>query len=131
MSRDLRVDKLDLIVTDCIFMQASSERCRAASMITFALGRRRVIHADEIYEGPRDNRTVFLGNSNAEDLQAYIGRNPGKRMLFVVERARLERLRTLLTEAARATLTIRNDTNNKSIIDHPLVQRLPGHTNAR
>ncbi len=71
---------------------------------------------NEIYEGPQENRTVFLGNRNAEDLQAYLGRSAGKRVFFVVERARLDRLRALLPEAARTSLTIRNDTNNKFLL---------------
>lgn len=71
---------------------------------------------NEIYEGPRDERTVFLGARNAEDLQAYLGRKSGKRVFFVVERARLERLRALLPESARGSLTIRNDGNNKFLL---------------
>jgi 4-amino-4-deoxy-L-arabinose transferase-like glycosyltransferase len=71
---------------------------------------------NEIFEGPRDGRTVFLGNRNAEDLQDYLRRNPGKRVFFLVERIRFERLRPLLPAAAQPTLTIANDTNNKFVL---------------
>jgi 4-amino-4-deoxy-L-arabinose transferase-like glycosyltransferase len=68
---------------------------------------------NEIYEGPMESRTVFLGNRNAEDLQAYLGRNTGKRMFFVVERGRFDQLRGLLPEAARPSLKIVHEKNNK------------------
>jgi 4-amino-4-deoxy-L-arabinose transferase-like glycosyltransferase len=66
-----------------------------------------------IYEGARDKRTVFLGDKNQDDLKAYIGRNRGKRMFFVVEQARWGTLRTLLPVEARDSLKIIFDRNNK------------------
>ncbi|MCG5054291.1 MAG: glycosyltransferase family 39 protein [Myxococcales bacterium] len=71
---------------------------------------------NEIYEGPAEQRTVFLGNRNAEDLQAYLGRNRGKRVFFVVERARFDRIKALLPEGARATVQVRHDRNNKFLL---------------
>ncbi|MDX2021303.1 MAG: glycosyltransferase family 39 protein [Deltaproteobacteria bacterium] len=68
---------------------------------------------NEIYEGPSDKRTVFLGTRNAEDLQAYLARNSGKRVFFVVEKARFEKLKTLLADGPRQSLKVLNDTNNK------------------
>jgi 4-amino-4-deoxy-L-arabinose transferase-like glycosyltransferase len=58
-------------------------------------------------------RTVFLGDRNVEKLQAYLNSHPGRRVFFVVERARFEGLRGVLPEKVRPTLTIVDDTNNK------------------
>jgi len=68
---------------------------------------------NEIYEGPKEKRTVFLGDRNAEDLKDFLGRNPGKRVFFVVERTRYDSLRGLLPEPARPSLKIVDDHNNK------------------
>ena len=68
---------------------------------------------NEIYEGPKERRTVFLGDRNAEDLKDFFGRNPGKRVFFVVERSRFDSLRGLLPEPARPSLKIVDDRNNK------------------
>lgn len=71
---------------------------------------------NEIYEGPKEKRTVFLGDRNAEELKAYLGRNPGKRVFFVVERTRLETLRGLLPDGARASLHSVDESNNKFLL---------------
>ena len=73
--------------------------------------------ANEIYSGPYDERTVFLGDKNQENLKDYIGRNRGKRMFFIVERTRLDTLRSLLPEEARASLRV---------LEEPQQQVLPG-----
>lgn len=67
-----------------------------------------------IYNSPDPKeKTVFLGDHNAEKIQAYFTAHPGKRVFFVVERARFEALRNLLPQAARPSLTIVDETNNK------------------
>jgi 4-amino-4-deoxy-L-arabinose transferase-like glycosyltransferase len=68
---------------------------------------------NEIYEGPTANRTVFLGDKNAENLQGYLNRNLGKRMFFVVEQTRWDHLRSLIPEASRGSLQIVDKSNNK------------------
>jgi 4-amino-4-deoxy-L-arabinose transferase-like glycosyltransferase len=68
---------------------------------------------NQIYEGPSPERTVFLGDRNAENLKEYLAQHPGKRMFFLIERTRLDGLRALLPEKARPTLKIVNDDNNK------------------
>jgi hypothetical protein len=68
---------------------------------------------NEIYEGPKEKRTIFLGDRNAEDLKDFLKRNPGKRVFFVVERTRFDSLRGLLPEPARPSLRIVDDRNNK------------------
>jgi 4-amino-4-deoxy-L-arabinose transferase-like glycosyltransferase len=68
---------------------------------------------NEIYEGPIPDRTVFLGDRNAENLKDYVARQKGKRMFFIIERTRLDTLRGLLPENVRPSLKIANDDNNK------------------
>jgi 4-amino-4-deoxy-L-arabinose transferase-like glycosyltransferase len=68
---------------------------------------------NQIYEGPTSERTVFLGDRNAENLKDYVARHPGRRAFFLIERARIESLRGLLPEAVRPSLKIINDDNNK------------------
>ncbi len=68
---------------------------------------------NEIYEGPGPERTVFLGDKNAENLKDYVARHPGKRMWFLIERTRLETLKSLLPENVKATVKIANENNNK------------------
>jgi hypothetical protein len=68
---------------------------------------------NEIYQGPVDKRTVFLGDRNAENLKEYVARNKGKRAFFIVERARWGTLQGLLPPESRPTLKIIDDRNNK------------------
>lgn len=58
-------------------------------------------------------KTVFLGDKNMEKLQAYISSHRGRTMYFLIERHRLEGLRSLLPNDARGSLEIVDDTNNK------------------
>ena len=68
---------------------------------------------NEIYEGPASERTVFLGDKNAENLKEFLAKHPGRRTWFLIERTRLDGLRGLLPESGRAGLKIENDDNNK------------------
>ena len=70
---------------------------------------------NKIYDHRIDQRdkTVFLGDHNAEKLQEYIKGHSGRRMFFIIERSRMEGLRALLPEAARPTLRALDDSNNK------------------
>ena len=38
---------------------------------------------NEIYEGPADERTIFLGDKNVENLKAWMGRHRGHRAFFL------------------------------------------------
>ena len=58
-------------------------------------------------------KTVFLGDKNTEKLQEYLKDHPGRRMFFLIERHRLETLRSLLPEASRQSLEVVDDSNNK------------------
>ena len=68
---------------------------------------------NEIYEGPANERTVFLGDRNAENLKDYVSQHEGKRMFFIIERTRLDSLKGLLPEKVRPSVKIVNDDNNK------------------
>ena len=68
---------------------------------------------NEIYEGPTSERTVFLGDRNAENLKEYVSSHQGKRAFFIIERTRIDSLRSLLPENVRPSLKIVNDDNNK------------------
>jgi 4-amino-4-deoxy-L-arabinose transferase-like glycosyltransferase len=68
---------------------------------------------NQIYEGPMNERTVFLGDRNAENLKDYVAHHAGKRMFFIIERTRLDGLKGLLPEAVRPSVKIVNDDNNK------------------
>jgi hypothetical protein len=69
--------------------------------------------ANEIYAGPFDQRTVFLGDRNQENLKDYLGRNRGKRVFFIVEKGRWGTLATLIPADARPSLQIIDQENNK------------------
>ena len=40
---------------------------------------------NEIYEGPKDERTIFLGDKNFENLKAWMEKHRGRRAFFLVE----------------------------------------------
>ena len=60
-----------------------------------------------------NERTVFLGDHNAEKMQKWFAHHTGRRVFFVVERTRFEALRSLLPPQDRASLTIVDESNNK------------------
>ncbi len=69
---------------------------------------------NEIFRNPNANdRTVFLMDRNVEKMQAYFASHSGRRVFFVVERARYESLRQLLPADARQSLSIVDESNNK------------------
>lgn len=61
----------------------------------------------------QSDKTVFLGDKNAEKLQTYFRTHGGRRVFFIVERSRFESLRQLLPESARPSLSAVDQTNNK------------------
>jgi 4-amino-4-deoxy-L-arabinose transferase-like glycosyltransferase len=69
--------------------------------------------ANEIFSGSYDQRTVFLGDRNQENLKDYLGRNRGKRVFFIVEKARWTTLSSLIPSDARPSLQILDQENNK------------------
>jgi hypothetical protein len=71
--------------------------------------------SNQIYDHRIDaaEKTVFLGDRNTEKLQTYLNNHRGRRVFFLIERHRLESLRGLLPEAARPSLKVVDDSNNK------------------
>jgi hypothetical protein len=69
--------------------------------------------ANEIYQGPMKDRTVFLGDRNAENLKDYLARNRGKRVFFIVEQSRWATLKGLLPAESRESLRRVDERNNK------------------
>ena len=47
---------------------------------------------NEIYEGPADERTVFLGDKNVENFKAWVAKHRGHRAFLLVERTNWSRL---------------------------------------
>jgi 4-amino-4-deoxy-L-arabinose transferase-like glycosyltransferase len=62
---------------------------------------------------PLTEKSVFLGDRNAENMQKFLADHKGKKVFFVVERARFETLRGLLPTEARPSLKIEDESNNK------------------
>ena len=69
--------------------------------------------SNEIYEGPKEDRTVFLGDRNAEHLQEWMTRHKGQRAFLLVERSRQAHLKSLIPEYARASLRLVDESNMK------------------
>jgi 4-amino-4-deoxy-L-arabinose transferase-like glycosyltransferase len=68
---------------------------------------------NEIYEGPAAERTVFLGDKNAENLKAWMARHRGRRAFFVVERSRWSQLQNLVPAEAKGSLKMIDESNMK------------------
>ena len=68
---------------------------------------------NEIYTGPKDERTVFLGDKNFENLKAWMEKHRGRRAFFLVEQNRFSTLETAVPADARKTLKIVDGSNMK------------------
>jgi 4-amino-4-deoxy-L-arabinose transferase-like glycosyltransferase len=68
---------------------------------------------NEIYEGPVAERTVFLGDKNAENLKAWMAKHRGHRQFFLVERSRWTTLEGLVPVDARPSLKMVDESNMK------------------
>ncbi len=73
---------------------------------------------NEIYAGPKEDRTVFDTGTADQDLQAWLQRHSGERVFFILERARQGRLVSLLPAEARGSFNVIHDKNNKFIMAH-------------
>jgi 4-amino-4-deoxy-L-arabinose transferase-like glycosyltransferase len=71
---------------------------------------------NEIYEGPKDERTVFLGDKNLENMKAWMDRHRGQRAFFLIERARYSNLEGAIPADARKSLKIIDDSNMKFVL---------------
>jgi hypothetical protein len=68
---------------------------------------------NEIYEGPKEERTIFLGDRNFENLKAWMEKHRGHRAFFLVEQSRYNTLETAVPADARKTLKIVDNSNMK------------------
>ena len=66
-----------------------------------------------MYEGPTDERTVFLGDKNVENLKAWMGRHRGHRAFFLIERSPLWPARGAGAARERKSLKIVDESNMK------------------
>ena len=72
--------------------------------------------ANEIYEGPKEERTVFLGDKNVENLKEWVGRHRGRRAFLLVERSRYGQVPAMFPESTRQSIHIIDDGNMKFVL---------------
>jgi 4-amino-4-deoxy-L-arabinose transferase-like glycosyltransferase len=72
--------------------------------------------ANEIYEGPMPERTVFLGDKNAENLKEWIARHRGRRAFLLVERSRWSQVPAMFPPETQKSLRIIDETNMKFVL---------------
>jgi 4-amino-4-deoxy-L-arabinose transferase-like glycosyltransferase len=68
---------------------------------------------NEIFEGPTAERTVFLGDKNAENLKSWMAKHRGHRAFFLVERSRWSTLEGMVPGDAKASLKMVDESNMK------------------
>jgi 4-amino-4-deoxy-L-arabinose transferase-like glycosyltransferase len=71
---------------------------------------------NEIYEGPTDERTVFLGDRNVEAFKAWIAKHRGRRAFLLVERTNWPRMDTMVPPESKGSLKIADDSNMKFVL---------------
>jgi 4-amino-4-deoxy-L-arabinose transferase-like glycosyltransferase len=72
--------------------------------------------ANEIYQGPPPERTVFLGDKNVDNLKDWIARHRGRRAFFLVERSRWGQVPPMLPPETQKSLHIIDETNMKFVL---------------
>jgi 4-amino-4-deoxy-L-arabinose transferase-like glycosyltransferase len=68
---------------------------------------------NEIYEGPTEKRTIFLGDRNVENLKKWIADHRGHRAFFLVERSNWGRVPEMVPPETKASLKIIDEGNMK------------------
>ncbi|HEY6478371.1 MAG TPA: glycosyltransferase family 39 protein [Polyangia bacterium] len=68
---------------------------------------------NEVYEGPSDERTIFLGDKNVENLKAWMDHHRGRRAFFLIERSRMSQLEGLVPPDTKKSLKIVDEGNMK------------------
>jgi 4-amino-4-deoxy-L-arabinose transferase-like glycosyltransferase len=71
---------------------------------------------NEIYEGPPDERTVFLGDKNVENFKAWVAKHRGHRAFLLVERTNWSRLDSMVPPETKGSLKIVDDSNMKFVL---------------
>jgi 4-amino-4-deoxy-L-arabinose transferase-like glycosyltransferase len=72
--------------------------------------------ANEIYEGPKEERTIFLGDRNLENLKAWMEKHRQRRAFFLIERSRWSQLEGAVPADAKPSLKIIDDSNMKFVL---------------
>jgi 4-amino-4-deoxy-L-arabinose transferase-like glycosyltransferase len=72
--------------------------------------------ANEIYEGPMSERTVFLGDKNVENLKDWIARHRGRRAFLLVERSRWGQVPGMFPPESQKSLRIIDESNMKFVL---------------
>jgi hypothetical protein len=71
---------------------------------------------NEIYEGPSDERTVFLGDRNVENFKAWTVKHKGQRAYLLVERTNWSRMDGMVPPESKGSLKIIDDGNMKFVL---------------
>jgi hypothetical protein len=71
---------------------------------------------NEIYEGPKDQRTVFLGDKNLENFKSWMEKHRGQRAFILVERARWASVENAVPPGTKPTLKMVDDSNMKFVL---------------
>jgi len=72
--------------------------------------------ANEIYEGPKEERTVFLGDKNVENLKDWVAKHRGRRAFLLVERSRYGQVPAMFPENTRPSLHVIDESNMKFVL---------------
>jgi len=72
--------------------------------------------ANEIYQGPVAERTVFLGDKNVENLKDWIARHRGRRAFLLVERSRWGQVPAMFPPETQKSLRIIDEANMKFVL---------------
>jgi 4-amino-4-deoxy-L-arabinose transferase-like glycosyltransferase len=68
---------------------------------------------NEVFEGPSDERTIFLGDKNVENLKSWMDHHRGRRAFFLIERSRMGQLEGIVPADAKKSLKIIDESNMK------------------
>jgi len=71
---------------------------------------------NEIFEGPMAERTVFLGDRNAENLKAWMEHHRGRRAFLLIERMRMSSVESMVPPDAKSSVKIVDDSNMKFVL---------------
>jgi 4-amino-4-deoxy-L-arabinose transferase-like glycosyltransferase len=72
--------------------------------------------SNEIFTGPREERTVFLGDKNFENMKAWMEKHRGRRAFLLVERVRWSQVEGAVPTDAKKSLKIVDDSNMKFVL---------------
>jgi hypothetical protein len=68
---------------------------------------------NEIYEGPKEERTVFDQDGADEQMKDWIANHRGRRVFILYERGRQSHVQQLLPEEKRSSFKVLYEKNNK------------------